>query len=48
MINYFKYLGYSGIINPSRETLENTSILPLDAPEGYPLRRDTREKVLKE
>jgi hypothetical protein len=48
LTGFVNSLGYSGIINPSRETLENTSILPLDAPEGYPLRRDTREKVLKE
>lgn len=35
-------LGYPGIINPSRETLENIIILPLNVENGYPLRRDTR------
>jgi hypothetical protein len=38
-------LGYPGIINPSRETLENELILPLTSINGYPLRRDTREKI---
>lgn len=35
-------LGYPGIINPARETLENIIILPLNVENGYPLRRDTR------
>lgn len=35
-------LGYPGIINPARETLENIVILPLFVENGYPLRRDTR------
>jgi hypothetical protein len=35
-------LGYPGIINPCRETLENPIILPLNVANGYPLRRDTR------
>lgn len=38
-------LGYSGIINPARETLENPVILPISIENGYPLRRDTREKI---
>lgn len=41
-------LGYNGIINPSRETLENPLILPLNVENGYPLRRDTRTKHVKE
>lgn len=40
-------LGYPGIINPARETLENTTILPLNVENGYPLRRDTREILNK-
>lgn len=36
-------LGYPGIINPARETLENVLILPVNVENGYPLRRDTRE-----
>jgi len=39
-------LGYPGIINPARETLENVLILPVSVENGYPLRRDTREKTL--
>ena len=39
---FINKLGYPGIINPSRETLENTSILPVNVENGYPLRRDTR------
>ncbi len=35
-------LGYPGIINPARETLDNVFILPLTTENGYPLRRDTR------
>jgi len=40
-------LGYPGIINPARETLENVLILPLNVENGYPLRRDTREILNK-
>lgn len=40
-------LGYPGIINPARETLENVLILPINIENGYPLRRDTRELVDK-
>lgn len=39
---FINKLGYPGIVNPSRETLENTSILPVNVENGYPLRRDTR------
>lgn len=41
-------LGQPNIVDPARDTLENTTILPLTAEEGYPLRRDTRTKILKE
>lgn len=44
---FIQALGYPGIINPSRETLENIVILPLNVQNEYPLRRDTREKFLK-
>ena len=48
LTGFIMMLGYNGIINPSRETLENHVILPIDIENGYPLRRDTREKILKE
>jgi hypothetical protein len=48
LTGFVNQLGYNGIINPSRETIENTSILPLTVENGYPLRRDTRVKVVKE
>jgi len=44
---FINNLGYPGIINPARETLENVVILPVTVENGYPLRRDTREKLLK-
>lgn len=40
-------LGYPGIINPARETLQNVIILPINVENGYPLRRDTREVINK-
>lgn len=39
---FIQALGYPGIINPARETLENVVILPINVENGYPLRRDTR------
>lgn len=45
---FIQSLGYAGIINPSRDTLDNTVILPLTAENGYPLRRDTRTKHVKQ
>lgn len=39
---FIAQLGYPGIINPARETLENVVILPINVENGYPLRRDTR------
>lgn len=44
---FIAQLGYPGIINPARETLENVLILPLNVENGYPLRRDTREILNK-
>lgn len=38
-------LGYPGIINPARDTLDTIATLPLDAPDGYPLHLNTREKI---
>ena len=46
LTGFINSLGYNGIINPARETLENILILALDAKNGYPLRRDTREKII--
>lgn len=45
LTGFINTLGYPGIINPARETLENHVILPLNVVSGYPLRRDTREKI---
>lgn len=45
---FINQLGYPGIINPARETLENVIILPVNVENGYPLRRDTREIIYKE
>lgn len=45
LTGFVNSLGYPSIINPSRETLENVSILPLTSYNGYPLRRDTRDKL---
>lgn len=39
---FINNLGYPGIINPARETLENITTLPLTVQNGYPLKRDTR------
>lgn len=47
LTGFVNALGYDGIINPARETLENTTILPLTVENGYPLRRDTRVKQVK-
>lgn len=47
LTGFVAQLGYDGIINPARETLENIDILPLSIENGYPLRRDTREKKIK-
>ena len=41
---FINNLGYPGIINPARDTLSDTVILPLTCENGYPLRRDTRPK----
>jgi hypothetical protein len=45
LTGFINNLGYPGIINPALETLENPNILPLTVENGYPLRRDTREKI---
>lgn len=42
---FINTLGYNGIINPCRDTLENIVILPLDSTNGYPLRKNTRSKI---
>jgi hypothetical protein len=39
--------GQRDIVDASRETLISLAALPLDAVDGYILRRDTREKHLK-
>ena len=44
---FINNLGYSNIINPARETLNNIKILPIYIENGYPLKRDTRELVKK-
>lgn len=39
---FINQLGTPYIIEPARDTIENTVILPLTSVNGYPLRRDTR------
>ena len=46
LTGFIDTLGYTGIINPARETLENYEILPVDAENIYPLKRDTRNKII--
>lgn len=48
LTGFVNSLGYSGIINPSRQTLENISILPLNVTPDYPLHKNTREKKVKQ
>lgn len=45
LTGFINSLGYPGIINPARDTLNNHIILPVDSSNGYPLRRDTRDKI---
>jgi hypothetical protein len=45
LTGFVKSLGYNGIINPTRSTLSNIEILPLNAEDNYPLHRDTRVKT---
>ena len=40
--SFINTLGYNGIINPSRQTLNSLLQLPLDAPNAYPLHLNTR------
>jgi hypothetical protein len=42
---FINSLGYSGIINPARATLASVDVLKLNVDSGYPLHRDTREKL---
>lgn len=42
---FIQQLGQPAIVNPARETLENCGILPINAPDGYPLHLETREKT---
>lgn len=42
---FVQSLGYPGIINPARGTLEDLAALPLDAPDGYELHKETRPKL---
>lgn len=45
---FIAQLGQPFIVDAARETLMNHITLPLNAEPNYPLRRDTREKILKE
>ena len=42
---FVENLGYPGIINPARVTLSTLTALPIDAPDGYELHKDTRTKI---
>lgn len=44
---FVQSLGKPYIIDPCRDTLINTVILPLDSENEYPLRRDTRPLIAK-
>lgn len=45
LTGFVNSLGYPGIINPARTTLEALTALPLDAPNGYPLHLNTRPVI---
>jgi hypothetical protein len=47
LTGFVNSIGYNGIINPCRETLEDIDILPVSVENSYPLRRDTRVKSVK-
>lgn len=47
LTSFIDNLGYPGIINPARQTLSNISILGINIENGYPLKRDTREVIIK-
>lgn len=38
-------LGYPGIIDPARDTLNGVTALPITVPSGYALHKDTRPKI---
>ena len=42
---FIAQLGMPAIINPSRTTITNSVILPIDSNNGYALHRDTRTKT---
>lgn len=46
LTGFINTLGYTGIIDPARETLENYEILPVNVENIYPLKRDTRDKII--
>lgn len=41
---YIQNVGQPAIVNPVNEILQNTSLLPVDVENNYPLNRDTRTK----
>lgn len=45
LTGFLDSMGYKYIIDPARETLSDSNVLPLESPNGYPLHKDTREKV---
>jgi hypothetical protein len=45
LTGFIMQLGYNGIINPARDTLSNSIVLPLNVPNGYALRDKTRAKI---
>lgn len=47
LTGFVNSIGYNGIINPCRETLADTKVLPIIVENNYPLHRDTRVKSVK-
>lgn len=45
LTGFINNLGYPYIINPARQTLTDHNALPVTVEDGYPLHRDTRNKI---
>lgn len=43
---FIAQLGQPFIVDAALETLESVETLPIDHEDGYPLRKDTREKIM--
>lgn len=45
LTGFIQALGMPGIVGPARITLEDITVLMLNAPDGYELHKETREKL---